>query len=220
MSAEGERTFRQGMRDGVGFALVSALIGASFGVVGAQVFGVTGATVMSFVVFAGASQFGATAVLAAGGSAGAAILAGTLLNLRYLTMGIALAPSLRGRAHRRALAGQGVVDASWALAGRPDGRFDVAYMLGATAVSYPAWGLGTLAGALGGGSIGNPETLGVDALFPAFFLALLWGEARGRAAVVAGGAAIALALVPLTPPGVPILASCLAAVVVGLRRFR
>ena len=53
--------------------------------------------------------------------------------------------------------------------------------------------------------LGDPETLGLDAIYPAFFLALMIGELRsGRAKGVAAlGALIALALVPFTPPGVP-----------------
>jgi predicted branched-subunit amino acid permease len=67
--------------------------------------------------------------------------------------------------------------------------------------------------------IGNPEALGLDALFPAFFLALLVEEASDRTAfaVALAGAAIALALTPIAPPGVPILAAT-AAVLIGARR--
>ena len=216
MGGEG---FRAGFRAGLPLALVALLIGASFGVLGRDTFGTVGATVMSAIVFAGSAQFASAAVLGTGGGAGAAILAGTLLNMRFLPMGIALAASMRGSRIRRALAGQANVDASWAMASRGGGRFDVAFMLGATAPNYPAWVLGTLIGALAGDAIGDPETLGLDALFPAFFLALLWEEARGRVAVAAGGALIAIALVPFVPPGIPVIAACLAAVVGGARRI-
>ncbi|HEX2467042.1 MAG TPA: hypothetical protein VHJ54_02445 [Solirubrobacterales bacterium] len=87
-------------------------------------------------------------------------------------------------------------------------------MVGATLPSYPYWVGGTAIGVLAGDAIGDPERLGLDALFPAFFLALLIGELRGgRLAVAAArlGAAIALVLTPLTPPGVPIIAASAAA---------
>jgi predicted branched-subunit amino acid permease len=94
-------------------------------------------------------------------------------------------------------------------------------MLGATAPAYPMWVGGTAIGVLAGDLIGDPEALGLDAMFPAFFLALLLsGEASsGRRAVIAGllGAAIALALVPWAPPGVPVIVACLAALI-GLDR--
>jgi predicted branched-subunit amino acid permease len=176
--------------------------------------------VMSALMFAGSAQFAALAVLAADGSVAAAVGAGILLNLRYLPMGIALAPSLHGGPLRRALVGQGMVDASWALANRGGGRFDPAFMVGASLPSYPAWVGGTAIGVLAGDAIGDPERLGLDAMFPAFFLGLLLaGELRdgGFAVKVALlGAAIALALVPVAPPGVPVIAAS-AAALLGLR---
>ena len=74
----------------------------SFGVIAEPVMGGGGALAMSAFAFAGSAQFGSTAVVASGGSAAAAVLAAVLLNARYVPMGIALAPSLRGRALLRA----------------------------------------------------------------------------------------------------------------------
>src|SRR5688572_32396299 len=112
--------------------------------------GVVAPIAMSAVVFAGSAQFASTAVLADGGGALAAIVAGILLNLRYAPMGIALAPSVRGRAVRRAAVGQALIDASWAMASRGGGRFDPVFMIGATLPSYPVWVAGTAVGALAG----------------------------------------------------------------------
>jgi 4-azaleucine resistance transporter AzlC len=175
---------------------------------------------MSILVFSGSAQFGALAVLLAGGSAGAAIAAGVLLNARYLAMGLALAPSLRGRAWSRAAFAMSTVDASWAAASRGDGTFDPWYMAGVSIPQYFGWVLGTVVGVLIGSRIGNPNALGLDALFPAFFIALLFEEARGRRRVVAagGGAGIALVLTPIVPAGLPILAAAAAAVAAARRR--
>jgi predicted branched-subunit amino acid permease len=122
---------------------------------------------------------------------------------------------------RRALIGQAMIDFSWAAAARRGGGFDWRFMLGATTPAYPSWVFGTAAGVLAGGVLGDPEHLGLDAIFPAFFLALLLsGEvSAGRRALVAAllGAAIALALIPVAPAGVPVIAACLAALV-GLDR--
>jgi 4-azaleucine resistance transporter AzlC len=216
MLRPGEReSFRAGVRVGIPLAAASLLLGASFGVLAEPVMGSLAPIVMSAIVFAGSAQFAATAVLADGGGAATAIVAGILLNARFLPMGIALGPSVHGRAAWRALVGQAIIDASWALANRGRGRFDVAYMLGATIVNYPAWVGGTVIGVLAGEAIGNPDDLGLDALFPAFFLGLLANELRGPAAVAAAaiGAGVALALTPFTPPGVPVLAACLGALV-------
>jgi 4-azaleucine resistance transporter AzlC len=217
-----ERTkgLRAGFRAGLPFAVAAGALGISFGVVARPVLGTVAPIVMSAAVFAGSAQFAATAVLAAGGGAAAAIIAGILLNARYGPMGIALAPSLRGGTIRRAAHGQAMIDASWAMASLGGGRFDPSFMVGATLPSYPAWVAGTAIGVFGGELIGDPDRLGLDALFPAFFLALLaGGELRGgRRAVAAAciGAAIALALVPLVPAGVPVIAASLAALL-GLR---
>ena len=75
------------------------------------------------------------------------------------------------------------MDASWAMAHRGEGRYDVDYMVGATLVQYPAWVAGAAIGVLAGDVIGNPEDLGLDAIFPAFFLALLANELRDGTSV-------------------------------------
>jgi predicted branched-subunit amino acid permease len=112
------------------------------------------------------------------------------------------------------------VDASWAAASTGDGRFDPWYMVGVTVPQYVGWVLGTIIGVLLGRSIGNPDTLGLDALFPAFFVALLFEEVRGtrKRLAAGGGAGIALGLTPFLPPGLPILAASVAALLVSRRR--
>jgi branched chain amino acid efflux pump len=211
----------KGMRAGVPYGIASGLVGVSFGVLARPVMGPAPAIVMSVIVFAGSAQFAALAVLSAGGGALPAIVAGVLLNLRFVPMGIAIAPWLPHGSLGRALRGQALIDASWALANRGDGRFDTEFLVGSTLVQYPAWVLGTVLGVVVGASIGNPATLGLDAIFPAFFLGLLLNEIRrpGAPGVCALGAVIALALIPVAPAGVPIIAAALA-VIVGIRRER
>jgi len=174
---------------------------------------------MSIVVFAGAAQFASLSVLAAGGTAGAAVVAGLLMNARFLPMGFAAAPSLRGGSLARAAQGQAVVDASWALASRRDGTFDRGLLLGATIPQAFAWISGTIVGVFAGSSLAHPERFGLDAIFPAFYLALLLGEVRtGRArAAAALGALIAFALIPVAAAGVPVIAAS-AAALLGLKR--
>jgi 4-azaleucine resistance transporter AzlC len=205
---------RAGIRRGMVFGAAVFAIAVSFGVLARPVMGSVAPVAMSIVVFSGAAQFGSLAVLSAGGSVGAAIAAGVLLNARYLAMGLALAPSLSGRLMSRIMLGLSTVDASWAAASRGDGTFDPWYMAGASIPQYIGWVLGTLVGVLIGADLGHPETYGLDALFPAFFVALLFEEvhSRRKAAAACGGAAIALVLTPLVPPGVPILAAAGAAV--------
>jgi 4-azaleucine resistance transporter AzlC len=208
---------RAGIRRGLPFGIAVFAISISFGVLARPLMGPVAPIVMSIVVFSGSAQFGALAVLLAGGGAGAAIVAGVLLNARYLAMGLALAPSLQGRPVSRAAFAMTTVDASWASASRGDGTFDPWYMVGVSIPQYAGWVLGTVVGVLIGPVLGDPKTLGLDALFPAFFIALLFAEARGRRRLAAagGGAGIALALTPVVPAGLPILAAAAAAVAVS-----
>jgi predicted branched-subunit amino acid permease len=211
--------YRPGIRAGIGFGAAAGIVGLSFGVVAQPLMGSIAPIVMSVFVFAGSAQFGATAVLAAGGDAATAIATGAMLNARFLAMGVAAAPALRGGPLRRALEGQAVVDASWALAARGEGGFDREALLGATLPQYPFWVLGTVAGVLLGDAMGDPADFGFDAIFPAFFLGLLAAElGRPRAVpVVVIAGAIALALTPFLPAGLPVLLASTAALL-GLWR--
>jgi predicted branched-subunit amino acid permease len=212
---KGLAPYRAGLMAGVGFGLAALLLGVSFGVIAEPLMGPIAPIVMSAVLFSGAAQFGSTAVLAAGGDAITAIAAGTMLNARFLPMGVAASPALRGSPLRRAIESQALVDASWALAVQRDGGFDRELLLGATIPQYPAWVAGTAIGVAGGGAIGDPAALGLDAIFPAFFVGLLAAELdrpRARAAALLGGA-IALGLTPILPPGLPVLLASAAALI-------
>jgi 4-azaleucine resistance transporter AzlC len=210
---------KEGFKAGLAFTIPTLALGASFGVLAEPEMGAAAAIVMSVVVFAGAAQFASVTVLAAGGGVASAVSAGLLINARFLPMGLALAPALRGGPVRRAAEGQAMVDASWAIAQTGDGRFDREKMLGATIPQAACWWTGTAAGALGGSLIGDPAALGLDAMFPAFYLALLVGEMDLRQTLPSAllGAAIALCLVPFAPPGIPVVAAS-AAALLGLRR--
>ena len=211
------RSSREILQAAAPIALAVFIFGISFGVlaVAAHLPG-WAAVLMSALVFAGSAQFAALGVIAAGGSVLTAIFAGALLNLRYIATGIAVARSLPGARPIRALLAQIVVDESYALSvvagepGRPDRR--TLLLVGATL--YTVWVLGTLIGVALGPVLGDPKRLGLDAAFPALFIALLWPMLSGRHAVrcALGGAAVALLLAPFTPPGVPLAG----AAIVGL----
>ncbi len=194
--------------------------GVSFGVLARAVgMGPVAPIVMSATTFAGSAQFAAASIIGGAGTVAAAIVAAVLLNARYAPMSIAVGPWFHGPPWRRLLTSQLIVDESWALAARGSGRFDVPFLLGAGLTLYPCWVGGTGIGVLAGDFVGDPERLGLDAAFPALFLALLAGQlegSRARLAALTGGA-IAIALVPWAPAGVPIIAAA-AACLIGLRR--
>jgi 4-azaleucine resistance transporter AzlC len=207
----------------VGFPLVPATLlgGISFGVLAQPVMGSIAPVVMSLFVFSGAAQFAALTVLATGGGALAAILAGMLLNARWLPMGLAIGPFLKGGPLRRSVESIAIVDASFALASRGDGTYDRDRLIGSTAPQFVAWSTGTLIGVLGGSLLGDPKALGLDAMFPAFFAVLLFSELRDRVRITAAalGAAIAFLLMPFTPAGIPVVAAACAALI-GLKQAR
>ncbi|MGQ0842954.1 MAG: AzlC family ABC transporter permease [Sporichthyaceae bacterium] len=213
------RAFREGVRHGTPYAVACGVVAISFGVLARELgFSVLGAAAMSALVYAGGAQFAALAVLSAGGSVASCVGSAALVNSRYLPMGIALAPSLTGGRLRRAMQGQPMVDSSWVHAKRPDGSFDRWLLYGSSVVQYLAWTGGTILGAVTG-EFADAEALGLDAVFPAFFVALLMKELTSRRAVGVAIAAgfLALALVPHSPAGVPVLAAG-AIALIGIRQ--
>lgn len=220
MPHEEAHSHREGVRRIAPLAAVVALFGVTFGVLGHDA-GFTGlaSIVFSVTTFGGSAQFAAAGVLSAGGTAAAAATAALLLNVRYTAIGMSVAPELHGRWWERLLRAQLVVDEVWAVSHVGGGRYDRRLLLGAGVTLYLAWVLGTTVGVVFGAALGDPEALGLDAAFPALFLALLapqLGTGRARVAALLGGA-IALVLVPLVPPGIPIIAAA-AAALLGLRR--
>jgi branched chain amino acid efflux pump len=213
--------YRDGVRTAAAVAATVWFFGASFGLVARSAgMGVLAPLVMSATTFAGSAQFAAASILAGSGSALAAITAAVLLNARYVPISISVAQLFHGPRLGRLAESQLIVDESWALAGR-GGRFDRRILIGAGLLLYVAWVSGTAVGVVAGDALGDPKDLGLDGAFPALFLALLVPQLRSRRAVVAAlvAAGISLALIPVAPPGTPIVAAS-AACLLGLRRPR
>jgi len=210
--------FRDGIRAGLPLALAPLLFGASFGLLAVDAgMGWLGAIVMSATTFAGSAQFAAASILEDGGGALAAIVAAILLNARYVPLSLAVASIFPGSRKRRLLEAQLIVDESWALSGR-SGRFEYGVLTGVGVLLYVLWVGGTAAGTIVGDLL-DPEAIGLDAAFPALFLALLAPYLRSRRALVTAlvAGAITLVLLPFAPAGVPIVAASLACLI-GLRR--
>jgi 4-azaleucine resistance transporter AzlC len=214
-----ERSHRDGVREVAPLAIAVIGFGASFGVLArAAGMGVISPIVMSATTFAGSSQFAAASILSAGGGVASAVTAALLLNARYGPIGVSVAPYLTGSRWSRFLHAQLVVDESWAIAAEGDGRYNPKVLVGAGVTMYVAWVGGTVLGVAFGDLIGDPATWGLDAAFPALFLALLVPQLKTPDARLAAliGAVIALILTPFTPAGVPIIVAS-AGCLVGLR---
>lgn len=203
----------------IGIGLYAAAFGASFGAVSVgSGLSLAQTMVLSLVLFSGASQFAFVGVSTAGGSPFAAVPAALLLGVRNAFYGVPLTEILRPKGWHRLYTAHFVIDETTAMAVGQKTPAAKRYAFWATGlILFTLWQVGTLVGGLVGTAI-NPDDFGLDAAAPAVYLALLWpGLTTARARVVAiGGAALAVALIPLVPAGVPVVASAAVAIVAGL----
>jgi 4-azaleucine resistance transporter AzlC len=205
-------------RNALAIGVATGAYGVSFGVLSdAAGLSLLQTMAMSLLVFTGATQFSVIATIAAGGALPTALGNGLLLAARNTAYGFAMAPLFRGMPlARRLLGSQIVIDESVAMARaqeEPESARRALLLTGACV--YVCWNAGTVLGALAGDAIGDPATYGLDAMFPAAFLALLAPQLRqpGAPRAAVAGALIAAVLVPFTPAGVPILAAALGVLV-------
>jgi len=212
----GDEALRQVFAACVTLGLATGVFAVSFGVsaVGAGAT-VAQACVMSLLVFTGASQFSAMSVLGAGGSAASAFGGAAILAARNAVYGLSMATHLTGRLATRLVAAQITIDESTAMAAVQDDerhRRAAFWITGLTV--YVSWNIGTLVGALLGSAI-DPKTYGLDAAFPAAFVAILWAMLRDRRSLLAAaiGASMCLLTIPFAPVGVPILCATLGVLV-------
>ncbi len=217
-------TQRSIIRDGIAVGVATGAYGISFGAISvAAGLSVLQTCALSLLVFTGASQFALVGVVAAGGAPLSGALTGLLLGTRNTLYGLRLAPLLGWTGWRRAAAAQILIDESTAMSVTRDNREDARVGFLSTGIAvFVLWNLATLGGALAGEALGDPRTYGLDAAVGGAFLALLWPRLRDRRNQVTAVLAVALAvaLVPVTPAGVPVLAAALVAVGVGLATAR
>ncbi|MHB8572511.1 MAG: AzlC family ABC transporter permease [Candidatus Dormibacteria bacterium] len=196
-------SIRDGLRVAAPFMPVILVFSAGFGVLArASGFSPEAAMVMSLVAFGGAAQIASVGVLAAGGSTVGALAVGLLVQARYVPMALSMADSWTGPPWRRFLGAQLLVDGAWVLS-RSRRGYRIRTFLGAGGAHYVVWNLGTVVGLVAGGVLGDPRRLGLDAVIPAMFLALILPDLRrgsGRLAAMIAAAA-ALIAIPLLPAG-------------------
>ena len=205
------------IRNSIGVGVAVGAYGFAFGAASvAAGLSVLQSCLLSLLAFTGGTQFAVVGVVAGGGSLGAALGSGLLLASRNTLYAMRLAPLLRVRGVRRLVAALGTIDESTAMAiGQPEPALARVAFWWTFAGVFTFWNLSTLAGAAGARAFGDPSKYGLDAVIPAAFLALLAPRLRAGAIerrVAVGGAVIAAVLIPLTPPGVPVLAACAALV--------
>ncbi|MGH3208452.1 MAG: AzlC family ABC transporter permease [Trebonia sp.] len=206
--------------------LADGIVGVSFGataVSGGLAWWVPVA--LSVLVFAGGSQIAAVGVVLAGGSPVAAVIAGAVLNTRLFPYGFAVADVVGPTAG--ATTGDGLVaaikrvlvrmvgthvitDESVAFTLRqtsPERRRSAFWACGVTL--FVLWNVSVLLGVVLGSTVRNTSAFGLDATFPAVMLALALPTLTSRPTRLAAGtgAVIAVALTPVLPAGLPLLAA-------------
>lgn len=211
-------------REGFVLAVATGIVAITFGVLAdAAGLSLPQIIVMSALVFTGASQLAAVSVVSSGGSDAAAVGSALLLAARNALYGPVVARLLPASWVPKAASSQFVIDETTAMAAIQDNDTDAADAFWWTAIwLWSLWNVGSIIGALLGAVIGEPEAWGLDAAFPAAFVALLAPQLRHRPGRVAafGGAALAVAATPIAPAGVPLLVAALAVIPGWLVRRR
>jgi 4-azaleucine resistance transporter AzlC len=169
---------------------------------------------MSVLVLAGASQFVAVPMIAAGAPAVAVIVTTYVVNMRHYLMAATLAPSFRGfKRGWLALIAHLVNDESFAVASSRSQPPDAGVYLGSAAAIYGSFVGGVVVGTLLGGLVDDPERYGLDLVF----LALVAVQLRRRSdwLVAVGAAVLAVALALVLPNNWHIVIAGLVASAVG-----
>ncbi len=179
---------------------------------------------MSMVVFAGLSQLAALDLWASPIPVIPILLITFTLNTRHLLYGAALSTWTDGVTPWQRYASAAVMaDVNWALTmqAKERGETDVGYLFGGGVLLWVIWQLGTVGGFLIGGALGDPKSLGLDAVVIALFATTLVGLWRGRDDILPWLAAAAASLVAyeVLPPGWYVIAGALTGGFVGVLRF-
>lgn len=194
-----------------------ALVCLADGIVGAS-FGATATSgglppwvpiLMSLITFAGGAQIAATTIVLAGGGPVAAVAAGALLNSRLIPYGFTVADITgTGPWYRRALGAHVTTDEAVAFAMGQRSERDRRFAFWACGITlFVFWNLATIAGTIAGTMVKDTGAFGLDATFPAVMLALPTVTDRRTGAAAGTGAVAAVALTPVLPAGLPVLAS-------------
>jgi 4-azaleucine resistance transporter AzlC len=209
-------------RNAIGVGLATGVYGISFGALAVtNGFSFAQTQVLSLGLFSGASQFAVIGIMAAGGSAVAAVATSSLLGVRNGLYAFSLARVLKLKGIKKVFASQITIDESTAMSiANNDDEEMSRWAFWATGISvFVFWNIATAIGAFGASFVADPKSLGLDAAVGAAFLALLWPRLINKENRTAGALAaiLALLLTPFVPPGLPVLACVLIAIIMGLR---
>ena len=210
-------------RDSFSVSFTVGLYGTAFGAAAvANGFSVLQSCLLSLLTFSGASQFAVIGVLGAGGGAISGIATASLLGIRNGLYGVIMAPRLKVKGVKRVIAAQITIDESTAVALGQEVRGESAMRQGFWLTGFGVflfWNLFTVAGALGAQAMGDIRVWGLDSAVPAAFLGLVWPRLQSNKDRILALICVvfALAMTPILPAGLPIIATAFIAIAVGVR---
>ena len=154
---------------GLAFGIIASSVGLNPFFVGA----------MSLFIYAGGAQFITVGMLSSGFPILSIVLATFLINSRMILMSMAIAPFFkRYSAFKNIVIGTFLTDESFALGmnkqNYTNGNLSFEWFNTANIISYFTWVVSSVAGALLGGIVKNPKSLGLDFALVAMFIGLLY----------------------------------------------
>ncbi|WP_417578647.1 AzlC family ABC transporter permease [Pelagibacterium sp.] len=219
-------SFRSGARASTPIAIGYLPVGMAFGVAAIKAgFSTLEATMLSAVVYAGASQFLVLALVGAGAPILVTALSIIATNLRHVFYGPAIIEAARDRASRRHawawsfFLSDGAFGSAIIALNRSKDHFSPRFMFGIATGPYLSWLIGTAIGAMLGTSLSAWPA--VDAamsfLMPALFLAMVLSLLnKEHIPVVLITSCVSLPLILLMSPTVGILGGMVIGAVSGL----
>jgi len=202
--------FAQGLKSGLPIFFGYVPVGLAFGILACQHgFAWWEALLASAGAIAGSGQFVAlSALIASGGSVAAALIASSVVNLRYLLFSATMAPHVRKVKPPLLLGWLAflLTDETFAInmAEIGEGKSTHIRQAGVAFISWVGWVSGTMLGAVGASFVKNADRFGVNFAMPAMYAALFVALAHNLKEVICGigAAAIVIALYVLKAQGV------------------
>lgn len=192
--------------------LADGIVGLSYGsLASADGFPLWVPVALSTLVLAGASEFLFIGIVAGGGNPLTAALAGLLVNARHLPFGIAVKDLVGKGAH--GLIGCHIMNDESVVFGISQSTLAqrrAAFWLCGLGIGL-IWPLTVITGAAIGQFIPDVSAIGLDAVFPAILIALIFPALRQRRTLIpaSGGALLSVLATPFVPAGMPVLFSLL-----------
>lgn len=207
-------TLTPAVRMGLSVGAATGLYGLSFGALSvAAGLSIAQTVALSALMFTGGSQFAFVGVIGGGGTFGSAVAAASLLGVRNGVYGVSLDALLRPPSRLKPVYAHLTIDESTAVASAQEDPAEQRRGFWTAGIAvWVFWTLFTLVGALAGAAV-DPRKFGLDGAAVAAFVGLLWPRLHNRDAwaVAVLCALVTVLLIPVVPPGIPIVTAAVVA---------